>query len=270
MTTTLIDEAPFEESLTEHDRDELLALEATIEAGQETFFEVGAALLAIRDRRLYRECHPTFEAYIQDRWGFSRPRAYQLIEAARVAKNLSTTVDIKGLNERQTRALAPLAPDDQRVVYKFAKATAPQGRITATHLKNLASVVDGVMHAGAIDDGSGAMVPWDDLSAERKRALLEANLTEEAYERQQRQREHVNQILRASGSNSCAPGFSWTLDCERVLAGGVSRWGNQIRNRRRRREPGGRPETPPGAAGGTVVSPAQARDGAASAARRGS
>ena len=193
MTTTLIDEAPFEESLTEHDRDELLALEATIEAGQETFFEVGAALLAIRDRRLYRECHPTFEAYIQDRWGFSRPRAYQLIEAARVAKNLSTTVDIKGLNERQTRALAPLAPDDQRVVYKFAKATAPQGRITATHLKNLASVVDGVMHAGAIDDGSGAMVPYerqqrqrehDDLSAERKRALLEANLTEEAYERQ--------------------------------------------------------------------------------------
>ena len=40
-------------------------------------------------------------------------------------------------------------------------------------------------------------------------------------------------------SSSCAPGFSWTLDCERVLAGGVSRWGNQIRNRRRRRGPGG-------------------------------
>ena len=28
--------------------------------------------------------------------------------------------------------------------------------------------------------------------------------------------------------DSCALGFSWTLDCERVLAGGVSRWGNQI------------------------------------------
>ena len=26
--------------------------------------------------------------------------------------------------------------------------------------------------------------------------------------------------------NSCAPGFSWTLDCERVIAGGVSRLGN--------------------------------------------
>ena len=49
----------------------------------------------------------------------------------------------------------------------------------------------------------------------------------------------------AKSGYSCALGFSWTLDCERVLAGGVSRWGNQIRDRRRRRELGGRPETPP-------------------------
>jgi hypothetical protein len=25
--------------------------------------------------------------------------------------------------------------------------------------------------------------------------------------------------------HSTAPGFSWTRDCERILAGGVSRWG---------------------------------------------
>ena len=72
-------------------------------------------------------------------------------------------------------------------------------------------------------------------------------------------------------NKSCAPGFSWTLDCERVLAGGVSRWGNQIRNRRRRREsPEGDRRRRRARPGGTVVSPAQARDGAASAARRGS
>ena len=59
------------------------------------------------------------------------------------------------------------------------------------------------------------------------------------------------------------PRVSWTLDCERVLAGGVSKWGSQIKVRRRRRCCRERPW-------GTVVGPAQARDGAASAARRGS
>ena len=58
-----------------------------------------------------------------------------------------------------------------------------------------------------------------------------------------------------SPDGSCALGFSWTLDCERVLAGGVSRWGNQIKNRRRRRKPEGRPETPPGAAVGDGCQP---------------
>ena len=52
--------------------------------------------------------------------------------------------------------------------------------------------------------------------------------------------------LQILGTHSCAPGFPWTLDCERVLAGGVSKWGSQIKVRRRRREPGGRPEMLPG------------------------
>ena len=54
---------------------------------------------------------------------------------------------------------------------------------------------------------------------------------------------------------SCAPGFPWTLDCERVLAGGVSKWGSQIKVRRRRREPGGRPEMLPGTAVGDGFRP---------------
>ena len=54
---------------------------------------------------------------------------------------------------------------------------------------------------------------------------------------------------------SCAPGFPWTLDCERVLAGGVSKWGSQIKVRRRRREPGGRPEMLPGTAVGDGCRP---------------
>ena len=51
----------------------------------------------------------------------------------------------------------------------------------------------------------------------------------------------------AAVTSSSAPGFSWTLDCERVLAGGDG--GSTIRNRRRW-EPVGRPEGPAGAAVG--------------------
>ena len=59
---------------------------------------------------------------------------------------------------------------------------------------------------------------------------------------------------------SCALGFSWTLDCERVLAGGVSRWGNQIKNRRRRRKPEGRPETSAGRGRGGRLSARRKRE----------
>lgn len=39
----------------------LAAHEATIERGLKTFVEVGGALLAIRNARLYRATHATFE-----------------------------------------------------------------------------------------------------------------------------------------------------------------------------------------------------------------
>jgi hypothetical protein len=39
-------------------------LENVIERGLSTFVEVGNALLEIRDSKLYRETHPTFEAYL--------------------------------------------------------------------------------------------------------------------------------------------------------------------------------------------------------------
>lgn len=73
--------------------------EAVIERGQRAFVEVGMALMAIRDRRLYLETHATFREYVLARWGIGKSRAYQLIAAAQV----STTVDVK--NERQARRL---------------------------------------------------------------------------------------------------------------------------------------------------------------------
>lgn len=94
----------------------LTELEGVIERGLDTFVDVGRALLEIRDERLYRDGYSNFEAYCEGRWQFSRPRAYQLIDAAQVATALSTTVDTPPANEAQARELAPLMRDDEQAV----------------------------------------------------------------------------------------------------------------------------------------------------------
>lgn len=67
----------------------LEALEAVIEAGLSTFFEVGRALAEIRDRRLYRVTHDNFAQYLRERWDFSQPAAYAQMYAFRVAEAIT-------------------------------------------------------------------------------------------------------------------------------------------------------------------------------------
>ena len=49
------------------------------------------ALKQLRDRRLYRSTHKTFEEYALERFGYNRAHAYRLISAAVVLENLSLT-----------------------------------------------------------------------------------------------------------------------------------------------------------------------------------
>lgn len=93
----------------------LAADESIIEAGLATFVEVGEALCDIRDRRLYRLSHGTFEAYCRERWGMSRQRAHQFIDSAEVVGALSTIVDTPPATESQARALAPLKADPEKM-----------------------------------------------------------------------------------------------------------------------------------------------------------
>ncbi|WP_313934928.1 hypothetical protein [Nostoc sp. FACHB-280] len=71
--------------LTEQEQSDRLHLERKVERA---FFEAGKALAELRDRRLYRSTHKTFEEYCKDRFGFERRHPYRLIEAAIVVDNL--------------------------------------------------------------------------------------------------------------------------------------------------------------------------------------
>lgn len=92
----------------------LVELEHVIERGQQTFIEVGLALLEIRDERLYRESYATFEDYCRERWGWSRDYGIKLANAAEVVHMLGS-VDHGIQTERQARELAPLR-DEPKVM----------------------------------------------------------------------------------------------------------------------------------------------------------
>ena len=84
----------------------------------------------IRDKRLYRAKHASFEAYVAERWELSRPRAYDLIDVSHVANNLSAVADVTTTNEFQLRALRDLPAEDQIEVYTKAVERAGGARVT--------------------------------------------------------------------------------------------------------------------------------------------
>ena len=82
-----------ETELTKSEQSELARLCKVVDQGLSSFLAVGTALVEINEGRLYRQNHETFEAFVKERWGISRQRAYQLMEAAEVKDELTKIFD---------------------------------------------------------------------------------------------------------------------------------------------------------------------------------
>jgi site-specific DNA-methyltransferase (adenine-specific) len=123
--------------LTAIERGRLAQLEQVVDAGLQTFVDVGLALQEIRDGRLYRQSHDTFETYLAERFGISRSRGYRLIDAARVAEVVSPMGDIA--NERQARELVPLLDDEVALVetWRELRDRYPDQNVTAQRIRRL-------------------------------------------------------------------------------------------------------------------------------------
>lgn len=123
--------------LTPQERRHLGALERRIEKGVTTFRDVGMALREIRDTRLYRETHASFEAYCRERWQFERGRAYQLMDAAEVAANLPDGAP-PILNEAQARELVVLQHENPALVPRvWEQVTASDAPVTAPRIREV-------------------------------------------------------------------------------------------------------------------------------------
>ena len=114
-------------------------LEAVIDRGIKTFTQVGTALMAIRDAKLYRTEYATFEAYCQERWQITRMRASQLISAVEVVENVNHGLQIAPPDsERQARPLAKLPAAEQPAAWQAAtdKAESEGRKVTAKDVEN--------------------------------------------------------------------------------------------------------------------------------------
>lgn len=85
---TDLTENRLEKALDRGERETLETCERVIQGGLDTFIEVGGALSVIRDQRLYRSSHKTFEEYCREKWDMTGRRARQLCAAAGVVRNL--------------------------------------------------------------------------------------------------------------------------------------------------------------------------------------
>lgn len=121
--------------LTKPESTRLNECEAVIQRGREEFVAVGTALGEIRESKLYRVDHATFEDYCEARWKLSRGRAYQLIAASEVVQCLPM-VDIP--NERVARELGRVPEQHREAV---AKEAAKKGMTAASVAKARDAVI---------------------------------------------------------------------------------------------------------------------------------
>lgn len=141
-------------ALTSDEATELDAQLETIDRAVTGFIEMGEALRTIRDKQLYKANHRTFDAfcenYCQERWGFGRRHAYQLIDAATTFENVRGCAQIEPVSEAQMRPLTALKhnPDLQKEAWQIAVESAPIGRVTGTYV---GQVVDALRPLSKLD-----------------------------------------------------------------------------------------------------------------------
>ncbi len=110
--------------------------EQVIERTKDAFVECGRALATIRDERLYRADHGTFEDYCAARWGFTKTHANRLIDAAQVAEAVTPIGVIA--TESQARELAPLLNEPDRLREVYAQAVEQtEGKPTAAVIRSI-------------------------------------------------------------------------------------------------------------------------------------
>lgn len=115
---------------------------------RQAYIDIGETLEEIFRLKLYKSTHHCFADYSRDVLDIAKRTAEQYIDAAYVVKNLRV-IELEAdsekvrncalfsvpQNESQARALVGLTPDEQRQAWLQSLETAPEGKVTAAHIR---------------------------------------------------------------------------------------------------------------------------------------
>jgi hypothetical protein len=128
--------------LSDREQAQLTACESSIDGLRIAFWAAGRALQIVRDGRLYRDSHGTFDEYVEQRWDMQRSYAHKLIRAWPLAAKLNPVAP--GINEGQIRELLPVAAEhgeDAAVTVYTTIAETTDAKVTAGKIREAVALL---------------------------------------------------------------------------------------------------------------------------------
>ncbi len=196
------------------ERVQLRQLEEVLETARRWQQEEAKALLAIRERKLWRGSHATFEDYGRDRWGIEHSQLYRLTSWGEVLRTLSPFGEKVPARETHARALYGLLAEQQIEAWQDVLNRTPH-RITAGDVELAVSDMLTRKHpvrkpaAGGLGTGSGEVVCGDCLETLQSlsQGTVDLCLTSPPYAEQRRgyypsvpEKEFVGWMMRVMAS----------------------------------------------------------------------
>ncbi|WP_067698087.1 hypothetical protein [Nocardia jejuensis] len=131
---------PGDGPLSSREQEQLELCESSIDALRVAFWTAGRALQIVRDGRLYRSEHGTFDDYVEKRWDMQRSYAHKLIRAWPLAARLHPMAP--SINEGQVRELLPIVvAHGEDVAVTVYTTLAADGKVTASRLREAVAVL---------------------------------------------------------------------------------------------------------------------------------
>lgn len=143
VPAVLVGEDDIPDSLSADEQEQLERCERMIRKHEGAFFEYAFALLQIRDKRLYRSSHPSFQSYCREKLGWSRAYALRIAQAGEVIEGLPDGVRSLVKNEHTARILSRVAEGHRETILKQVQAS---GRpVSGPSLLGAARGIDGAL-----------------------------------------------------------------------------------------------------------------------------